>query len=306
MKDHNLKIMKKSVPPPTFPLDAFSQKANDHSFYIERLETHLEKHQFISKPHNHDFYLLLYINKGGGEHIIDFKRYTISLCSFFLMTPGQVHSWNLEDGTDGYILFFKPSFYAMHTLEKNLYGFPFFCLLNSNPHVIINDDQRKIIDFVTSQMYFEFASQTSTDLRILRSYLEILLLKLSQSFPVEETDSFKDSVSFKIRKLGQLIEKHYVKMKQPRQYADLMSLSASYLNSICKQKLGKTLSDLISERIILEAKRLLSYTDLNVNQVASHLSYSDTSYFIRFFKKQTNLTPEQFKETLHAEHRVIT
>lgn len=298
--------MAKKNDTPTFLLDAFSQKAKDHSFYIERLETHLEKHKFVSKPHNHDFYLLLYINKGGGEHIIDFQRYPISLCSFFMMTPGQVHSWNLHQGTDGYIFFFKPSFYSMHALEKNLYGFPFFCLLNSNPHLIINEEQRKIIDFVAHQMYCEFTSPAGTDLRILRSYLEILLLKLGQNFPVEESDSFKDSVSFKIRKLGQLIEKHYVKMKQPRQYADLMNLSPSYLNSICKQKLGKTLSDLISERIILEAKRLFSYTDLNVSQVANHLSYTDASYFIRFFKKHTNLTPEQFKETLHREQQALT
>jgi AraC-like DNA-binding protein len=77
-----------------------------------------------------------------------------------------------------------------------------------------------------------------------------------------------------------------------------MNLSPSYLNSICKQTLGKTLTDLISDRIILEAKRLFSYTDLNVNQVASRLNFSDPSYFIRFFRKHTQLTPEQFKESL--------
>src|SRR5215216_3673440 len=176
--------MTKKSETPIFRLDAFSQKAKDHSFYIERLETHLEKHQFISKPHNHDFYLLLYINKGGGEHIIDFKHYPISPCSFFLMTPGQVHSWNLEARTDGYILFFQPSFYSMHSLEKNLISFPFFCLLNSNPHVVINGDQRIVIDFVVHQMHMEFTSPGITDPRILRSYLELLLLKLGQNFPV--------------------------------------------------------------------------------------------------------------------------
>jgi AraC-like DNA-binding protein len=284
---------------PLFLLDAFSQKAKENFFYIENLETHLQNHKFISKPHNHDFYLLLYITKGGGEHIIDFKSYDISPGSFFLMTPGQVHSWKLKEGTDGYIIFFLPAFYKMQAQDSNLLAFPFFRSLNANPHIIINDDQKIVIDFVVNQMLNEFTSSQKIDLRILRSYLEILLLKLSANFTIEEIEDFTNGVSFKIRKLEQLIEKHYVKMKQPSQYADLMNLSPSYLNSICKQTLGKTLTDIISDRLILEARRLFSYTDLNVNQVANKLNFSDASYFIRFFKKHTNLTPEQFKETLN-------
>ncbi|HEY8934851.1 MAG TPA: AraC family transcriptional regulator [Cyclobacteriaceae bacterium] len=283
---------------PLFLLDAFSQKAKESLFYIENLKTHLQNHKFISNPHKHDFYLLLYITTGGGEHIIDFKSYTIFPGSFFLMTPGQVHSWKLKEGTDGYIIFFLPSFYKMQAQDSNLLAFPFFHSLNANPHIIINADQKTIIDFVVDQMFNEFTPTQKTDLRILRSYLEILLLKLSKNFTVEETEDFTNGISFKIRKLEQLVEKHYVKMKQPRQYADLMNLSPSYLNSICKQTLGKTLTDIISDRLILEARRLFSYTDLNVNQVANRLNFSDASYFIRFFRKHTNLTPEQFKETL--------
>lgn len=284
---------------PLYLLDAFSQKAKDNSFYIERLETHLQKHKFISKPHNHDFYLLLYITKGGGEHVIDFRSYPISPGSFFLMTPGQVHSWKLKEGTDGYILFFLPAFYRMQSHDSNLLAFPFFHSLNANPHIIVNEEQRTIIDFVLAQMFHEFTSGPKIDLRILRSYLEIVLLKLSSNFSIEELKDFTNSVSFKIRKLEQLIEKHYTKLKRPAQYADLMNLSPSYLNSICKQTLGKTLTEIISDRLILEARRLFSYSDLNVNQVASRLNFMDGSYFIRFFRKHTGKTPEQFKETLN-------
>jgi len=268
-------------------------------FYIERLETHLQKHAFVSKPHNHDFYLLLYITKGGGEHIIDFRSYPMSPGSFFLMTPGQVHHWKLKEGTVGFIIFFHHSFYKMQSQDSNLLMFPFFHALNANPHLILNEQQRHVIDFVVDQMFTEFTTSSTADLRILRNYLEILLLKLSADFPVKEQEDFVNSASFKIRKLEQLVEKNFMRMKEPRQYADLMNLSPSYLNSICKQAIGKTLTDIISDRILLEAKRLFSYTDLNVTQVASRLNFSDASYFTRFFKKHTNLTPEQFKETIN-------
>jgi AraC-like DNA-binding protein len=77
-----------------------------------------------------------------------------------------------------------------------------------------------------------------------------------------------------------------------------MNLSASYLNTLCKQNLGKTLGDLIHERVILEAKRFFAFSDLTVSQVADALRFTEASYFIRFFRKETGLTPEQFREQI--------
>ena len=92
---------------PVYCLDTFSEKAKSSSFYIETLQAHLLDHSFINDPHKHDHYLILYITKGGGTHTIDFKTYPVRKASFFVMTPGQVHSWKLDEGTDGYILFFE-------------------------------------------------------------------------------------------------------------------------------------------------------------------------------------------------------
>lgn len=281
---------------PVYALDAFSKKAHDSAFYIEKMETHLHDHKFISKPHKHDFYLLLYITSGGGTHNIDFKSYPVSPGSFFLMTPGQVHSWNLTPGTDGFIIFFLPAFYKMQAVENNLVAFPFFHSLNANPLVQLKGEQQKVISFMIDRMYEEFSAETPVDLRIVRSYLEIVLLKLGRNYPTEMKDDQPGKNTYKIRQLEQLIEKHYIKKKQPRDYADLMNLSPSYLNTICKEALGKTLTDLISERLILEAKRLFSYSDLNVTQVATKLNFADPSYFTRFFRKQTGVTPEEFRE----------
>lgn len=280
-------------------LDAFSQKANDNAFYIEAMETHLRNHQFISKPHKHDFYLLLYIIKGAGVHTIDFRSYPVSAGSFFLMSPGQVHSWTLEPDIDGFIIFFHPSFYKMQAMENNLVAFPFFHSLNANPLIKLQDESKNVIEFMIDCMHKEFVSAQTIDLRILRSYLEIILLKLGKNYPVELKQDLASGTTYKIRQLEELIEKHFVKKKQPSDYADLMNLSPSYLNSICKETLGKTLTNLISERVILEAKRLFSYSDLNVNQVGNRLNFSDSSYFTRFFRKHAGVTPDQFKERLN-------
>lgn len=281
--------------PPIFDLHAFGTKASSANFYIQLLRDHLTAHKFINKPHKHDFYLILYIEKGGGVHTIDFKDYKILPNSVFLMTPGQVHSWQLDAGTDGFIIFFTKGFYQMQSSEHNLLEFPFYHSLSASPSIVVQKNE--VVDFIFRQMLSEFSSNQHTNQRLLRSYLDVLLLKLSESFP--ETKEFdSNTTTYKLRKLEQLIERNFRKLKQPADYADLMNLSSSYLNSICKNNLGKTLSELIQERVILEAKRLFAYSDSNVNEVAAKLNFADVSYFTRFFRKQTGLTPEAFRTSL--------
>lgn len=286
-----------------YDLGKFSEKAETSSFYIERIKTHLENHDFLNIPHKHDSYLLLYITNGGGEHTIDFKTYEATVGSFFLMTPGQVHSWKIREDTDGYVIFFLHDFYNMNSAKSNLVEFPFFQSLNANPIIQLPLNE-PTVDFVMAEMRSEFDKPSSgISLRLLRSYLDLLLLKLAQLYSINHPDihqnKFANSTTQKLRKLEQLIDKHYTTLKQPSKYAELMNISPSYLNSMCKQMTGQTLTDLISTRVLLEAKRLISYSDLSISQVSEKLKFSSASYFIRFFKKRLGLTPEQFKESLN-------
>lgn len=284
---------------PLYCLNAFSPKADKNLFYIENLQQHLISHSFVSQPHRHDFYLLLYIKTGGGTHTIDFIEYAIEPNSFFVMTPGQVHHWNLEQGTDGFILFFTPEFYRLGLTENSLYEFPFFHSLQPQSKIKLANNTTKFIEVIITEMHYEFGSGSLIDLRMLRSYLDVLLLKIAREYVPVQIDPGNNEQTIRMRKLEQLIDRHFKKMKQPSQYADMMHLSASYLNSICKHAVGKTLSDLIFSRVILEAKRLFSYSDLSVNEVAARLGFNQPSYFVRFFKKETSLTPDQFKESLN-------
>jgi AraC-like DNA-binding protein len=87
---------------------------------------------------------------------------------------------------------------------------------------------------------------------------------------------------------------YFKSKKYPHEYALLMNLSEKHLNRISKECLNKTTTDLIAERIILEAKRLLIHSKHTVTEVASELGYDDNSYFSRFFKKNSGETPVEF------------
>ena len=80
------------------------------------------------------------------------------------------------------------------------------------------------------------------------------------------------------------------------EYASLLHLTPYQLNAITKETLGKTCSQVINERVIIEGKRYLLATADQVNQIADHLGYEDISYFIRFFKKHTGYSPQAFRE----------
>ena len=281
--------------PPVFDLNAFGKKASHAEFYIQTLQEHSREHKFISKPHKHDFYLILFVTQGGGIHSIDFESYQIKRNSVFLMTPGQVHSWELSPDTDGYIVFFTKAFYQLQATEANLFSFPFYHSLSATPLILIEPDVA--VDFVFKQMLQEFRFSAERSNRLLRTYLDVLLLKFSNYFP--DRDEVKPgTTTYRLRKLEQLIDRKFRTMRQASDYADLMNLSTAYLNSICKDNLGKTLTDIIQERVILEAKRLFAYSEMNVNEVAGKLNFTDVSYFIRFFRKQVGQTPEQFRQSL--------
>lgn len=91
---------------PVYQIQDFNaQEHKERFFYLSSFASHLKEHLFIQKPHKHNFYILLFISKGQGTHTIDFKEYPVQAKTVFFLTPGQVHSWQLSDDTDGYIIF---------------------------------------------------------------------------------------------------------------------------------------------------------------------------------------------------------
>ena len=106
----------------------------------------------------------------------------------------------------------------------------------------------------------------------------------------------------RIRQYEDLIEAQFRTVRGISAYAQQMNLTPNHLNHICKKVLGKTASQLLNERIIIEAQRLLMHTAQSVKEIGYQLGFEDPSYFIRFFKKNTDQTPIAFQQLLRANH----
>lgn len=105
---------------PIYEINKFNYNTLIEDVYINTFKTHLLTNSFIEKSHSHNFYLLVLFTEGSGKHTIDFKTYKIEPGAFFLLQPGQIHSWKLSSDIEGYILFYTSEFYNLHfAKEKN-------------------------------------------------------------------------------------------------------------------------------------------------------------------------------------------
>ena len=293
--------MKNTINLPVFNISNFQDYNNcmdfDSHFYIRPFNDHIQVNHFIETPHGHDFYLLLLITKGSGIHTIDNVEYVIEPGALFIVSPGQVHYWNLANDTDGYILFFKKDYFLIDFNHDKFLKLPFFKSSESVPYFKMNHEEQMNLLGMFNKINEEYLNRFLSYNEVIRLYLNILFIELCRIYEKMHKESIEYSYELmQLNKLESLVD-HYFKSHKPLVfYAENMYLSLKQLSYLCKKTINKTPSEVITDRIILEAKRLIIHTNLPINSIAEELNFSDNSYFIRFFKKTCGHTPEQFRQ----------
>lgn len=272
----------------------------ENNFYIRTLGQHLRSNSFLEQPHGHDFFILLFITQGFGQHHIDSKTYDVQPGSVFFLSPGQVHSWNLAYDIDGYILFFTKEYLLVDFNENKISTLPSFYSQIRQPCLLITQEDLLIIETKLSSILKEYQERNKLYHDVIRLNLRLVLIEMERRYDGD----FKNLIGNHhhganlFKQLEDLIDHHYKDHRPLSFYAEKMCLSLKQLNSLCKKVRSKTLSDLIQERVILEAKRLLMHTHLSIGAISNDLNYLDQSYFSRLFKKVSCTTPEQFRNAV--------
>lgn len=264
------------------------------SFSIRDVAGLLSGNDMVQELHRHSFFYVLVLEKGMGEHIIDFVSYPVTDHTVFFMRPGQVHQLILKNGSTGYLLEFSNDFYspleevANQVLRK----------VSSKNYCPLEAERFNKLHTILSYIFEEYTAKQEKYKEVIKSGLDILFIELARQSrnPQNILTSSSQYTQERLDELLALVELHISTNKQVSEYAAMMNLSTYQLNAITKKTLGKTCSQFIDEHIILEAKRYLLATTNLVNQVADQLGYEDVSYFTRFFKKHTRYTPEAFRQ----------
>lgn len=264
------------------------------SFWIDNITDLLNRFQILKEEHINLFFVYLIIEEGTGQLIINDNKIVISAPQIILIKPNCKNSFYLEKKAKGKIICFTEDFFTLRYNNNILKNFSFF-KWDSPFHIKPLREEYKFITSLVTSMSKEFKNLEQSSNKILRSYLNILLVETERLSKPNNRRIIKDINSERVFELENLIRKHNHITKKPSEYADMLNISTNYLNKICKQVTGLTTGELIRKYLILEAKQLLFHTNDSVSDISDKLGFNQPSYFITLFKKETNLTPEAYR-----------
>jgi AraC family transcriptional activator of pobA len=282
-----------------FPVyDICSLADNQHNdLLISRFAPYLQKHQNLSLPHKHTFYHVVLFTDGGGTHSIDFTGFPVKPYQIYFMAPGQVHRWNFEGPVDGYIINFSAEFFQSFLLRPDyLETLPFFTGNVDDEVINLKPDVHQQIVALFEQLMQESHQTGRMGMDMIRTLmLQLFILVARQSEQISQTTAPTYNYTL-LQSFKKLTDKNFATLRLPKDYAALLYITPNHLNALCNDMLGISAGEVIRNRVILEAKRLLVNLDMNINEIAGKLNFADNSYFTKFFKKYTGLTPEEFRK----------
>jgi AraC family transcriptional regulator, transcriptional activator of pobA len=261
-----------------------------------------EDGSYFDHIQRNNYYSLIWIMEGNGKVKADFAEYDFDKNSLFAFSPYQPFMFSVKE-IKGKALHFHPDFFCIHkhhaevacngVLFNNIYQPPF---------TLINEATATAFAMLIEQMKIEMKNAALAQYEILVSYLKIFLITASrlkteqQPETLELVSDLKET--FVLQNLKDAIEKDFKKKHSASEYADTLNISAKALAKITKSYFNKTITELISERIVIEAKRELYLTKKTVKEIAYELGYDDEHYFSRFFKTNADVSPQLYRDTV--------
>jgi len=271
-----------------------SVQLNKH-IVVAPFAAYLEVHPNLHAPHRHDFYHMVLFTGGKGFHTIDFEQFPVSRGQVYCMIPGQVHSWNFEGRTDGYIINFSEELFQHFLKQPDYPGqFTFFRGIARDSVVALPDAAYKHAVEVMKCLLQEIKDPGALSNDMICAQLVSLFITIHRTGPaVRQQGPHYNHVL--LQHFRRLVDELFTEKHLPKEYAAMLYITPNHLNALCKDLLGKPAGEVIRDRILLEAKRLLVNLSLNVGAISDRLNFSDNSYFTKFFKKYTGCTPEEFR-----------
>ncbi len=300
---HSLRKLRMKDPFPFYSIGHFiNQPANPTQFEITRFEEMDEPD--VEDPHKHTFYEIIWIEEGVSKQVIDYREFVIQPGTLFFISPGQVHHFEEWQGVKGGSVFFTESFFLLNQQNKDkLFELSFLDNFYANPFLMPGAAGYAELKGTIDWLLKENAAPTPL-LIILQSLLHVLLAQVQRLFDGQAPAAVSRKHFVIFKKFKGLLEAHFAAGLMAGEYAEKLHVTAHHLNHVVKLVTGRTASEVIRARTVLEAKRLLTFTDQNVSEVAAGLGLFDASYFARIFKAETGVSPIEFKKAISEKYRI--
>lgn len=258
-------------------------------------------------PHRHDCFEILYICEGEGTHIIDFEPYPIQAPVFYFLAKDQVHFWQLTKPLKGYALLFPEEFMSLPSNSVvRVQDLALFQQVEDSPYLVLEQENLTMVNGIIEGMEQEFSNDADCSVSVLRAYLHILLTKLHRLYILNSTDQYSAKTSSLVRQFRQLVAEHFIEEHAVKDYANRIGISTSHLTDTVKAVTGFAPGHLIRQKLVLEAKRLLAHSNVTVAEIGYRLNFEDSSYFGRFFKRETGMSPAAFRKQTREQYQITS
>lgn len=281
----------KSIPHYKFHKTKYGEELLIDVVTLDGIRPYIGKHP----THTLSYFDITFITNGTGKFSIDNREYTLSEGDVIFSKPGEVRSWS--EIPQGYALIFEEdfllSFFNDPTFIRNL---TYFGVNRGSSKINIASISARIDHSIQSIME-EINNKQSKDRHVLRALLYEILMLLNREYAKTDVATEGKPQNRHVDSFTQLVDNEFKAHHDTKYYADKLCLTPNYLNQIVQAHIGVSPKCYIQNKIIQEAKRLLSYTNQSVTEVAEELNFENQSYFIRLFRKQVNKTPMQYRQS---------
>ncbi|HDZ05987.1 hypothetical protein LCGC14_0121680 [marine sediment metagenome] len=245
-----------------------------------------------TQSHRIHFFALLIVTKGTGKHTIDLKEYTLKKGSVLKIAKGQIHAFQKNADYEGFLLIFTEDFVLNHfskssiAIISHLYNYHITSPISNNES--LNEDFLKELSFELNNI------NTFAQINIVAALIDLYLLRLERNSRsnTEQNNSkyYPVFITFK-----NLVEERYIKTRNVKDYAEMLSITTKHLNEIVKEFTLNTAKTFIDNYVVLEIKRAIVSTNRSFKEIAFDTGFDELTNFTKFFKKNMNLSPKEFR-----------
>lgn len=246
----------------------------------------------------------IYVGGGNGVLEIDFDEHIAIGGKVFYLEKFKYWEWIKVNGMEGIMVQFTDSFYNyIYTGNPKIKSDQ--TLMGAfAPFIKVEENNRNVWENIVGVILSEYSSLTTNSKEILCLCLKIMILMYRRNKYSRSNMIIADRKKQLLNEFRKLVNNRFAELKTPKGFARELNITPNYLNALCKEVYNQTISDIIRERIILEAKRYLAHTGLSVSEIAYRIGFRDNSYFGRYFKKAVGMPPERFRLIAYSSRNV--
>ena len=244
-------------------------------------------------PHRHDFYHLFWIESGNGTFASDGQSCPVTRGSLIFVPPGQVHAWEWNEALSGYVLCFEPAllFSGNDRPYRLLHDLAQLSATKDRPTFQAAGSAYQMLHAAFKELAGEFIGNAEFRGEMVRAQITALLIRLHRlglHTPSAEAQGYSTQLTDRFLLL---LAKAEGKLQRAGDYASALSVTPRVLVDVVLAETGKSPSAWIRDRTLLEARRLLAYTDLTISEIAYRLNFRNVSYFVRFYRRSAGVAP---------------